>query len=286
MSADRDTDELAALLKAEAATFDYPQTPDLAAAVSKRLLASSRPGTGRRRIARGALVALLLLAALLVVPEVRGAAIRLLQIGAVRVRLVPAPSAPPTAVPQATRSASPPPLPGQSPPPAAGQPRPPTPSPGLALALRGPTTLAEAAGRVAFPIHLPAYPEALGGPDLVYLQDLDGDALILIWLDPAAPERPLLSLHILTSAVFVQKTVLGDETERLAETRVRGSPALWVRGPHLLQVGRQGRGELEQVRIVDGNTLIWTDAELTYRLETRLPLEEALRIAESLEQTP
>lgn len=284
MSADRDTDQLAAQLRAEAASFDYPQTPDLASAVGKHLLAPPRPGIGRRSfLARVAFVVLLVLAALLVVPEVRGAAVRLLQIGAVRVRLLPAPAAPPTALPSVATPAAEPETPAHPTAPALGTPRPPEAAPDLGLPLSGLISLAEAQGRVAFPVHLPTYPATLGEPDLVYLQDLDGDALVLVWLDPATPERPMLSLHLLTSAVFVQKTVLGEETERLAETRVGGSPALWVRGPHLLQVGRQGRVELAPVRIVDGNTLIWTDAELTYRLETRLPLEEALRIAESLE---
>jgi hypothetical protein len=33
---------------------------------------------------------------------------------------------------------------------------------------------------------------------------------------------------------------------------------------------------------VNGNTLIWEDGGTTYRLETDAPLDEALRIAESL----
>jgi hypothetical protein len=35
--------------------------------------------------------------------------------------------------------------------------------------------------------------------------------------------------------------------------------------------------------VVEGNILIWEQGGITYRLETNLPLEEAVKIAESLE---
>jgi hypothetical protein len=41
-------------------------------------------------------------------------------------------------------------------------------------------------------------------------------------------------------------------------------------------------GWLVEFRLVEGHVLIWADGSLTYRLETELPLDEALRIAESL----
>jgi hypothetical protein len=39
------------------------------------------------------------------------------------------------------------------------------------------------------------------------------------------------------------------------------------------------------MRLIDGNVLIWENNQITYRLETNLELDEAVRIAESL-QTP
>ncbi|HMQ30979.1 MAG TPA: hypothetical protein PKD53_09630 [Chloroflexaceae bacterium] len=267
MSDERDTDNLARLLREEARAFAYPPTPDLARRIG-RPPARPAPRATLRRLAPVALAVALLAAALLAVPEVRAAALRLLQVGAVRVRVEPAP--PPTALPTAG-------APATAPAPTASPPSP-APHPGLS----GETTLAEAERRVAFPVRLPVYPEGLGPPDRVFLQELDGDALILVWQDPAAPGRPLLSLHALSSDVFAQKTIYGAETERLAEAEVGGAPALWVRGAHLLQVGRAGEIELAPVRIVEGNTLIWTAGGLTYRLESELTLEEALRVAESL----
>lgn len=254
-----DVDELAARLRAEARSFAYPPTPDLVAAMGRSR--PSRPARGRLML-RLALAAALLLAALLAVPEVRAAALRLLQLGAVRVRIEPGP--PPTALAPTSPAA------------------PPTVQPTPDLGLLGAIPVAEAADHVAFPVRLPAYPPGLGQPDLAFLQDLDGAALVLVWLDPADPQRPLLSLHALSSGALVQKTLYGPETELLAETEVNGARALWVRGPHFLESGRSADGGFELRRIVPGNTLIWTDGDLTYRLETALPLEEALLVAESL----
>lgn len=255
MRADRENEDLADLLRAEAASFAYPPTPDLPGAVRARLTARPR-ARGRLRLVAGlALAAALVLGALLAVPEVRATALRLLRLGAVIVRVEPAPTA----------------LPGA-----------PSPAPAPGLALAGETSLAEARRRAGFPILLPAHPEGLGPPDRVFLQDLDGDAVVLVWGDPEQPGRAMLSLHALRSPVFVEKMIFGDETERLAEAEVSGAPALWVRGPHLLRVARGGRDEIAPVRIVEGNTLIWTRGDLTYRLECAVELDEALRIAESL----
>jgi hypothetical protein len=43
---------------------------------------------------------------------------------------------------------------------------------------------------------------------------------------------------------------------------------------------------MEFTRLVDGHVLIWADGDITYRLETNLLLEEAIRIAESLRPIP
>lgn len=248
-------EQLEGRLRAEARGHAYPPTPDLAGRERARLAARgpSRRGPALWRLAAAAA---LVLAALLAVPDVRAAALRALRVGVVSVVVAPAPPAPPPAGP----TAAPPP----------------------ALGLAGLTTLDEARALVDFPVRLPAYPPGLGPPDLVYLQDLDGAALIAVWLDPADAARPRLSLHALSSDVFVRKTIVGDETRLLAEVEVGGAPALWVRGPHLVETGRAGGRDIELRRIVAGDTLIWTDGGLTYRLETELPLEEALRVAESL----
>lgn len=81
-------------LREVASSFPYPDTPDIHAAVQKRLRAdgarrslsgSSRRKEEWRRLAVAALVALLLLAALLAVPTVRAAIARILRVGAITI---------------------------------------------------------------------------------------------------------------------------------------------------------------------------------------------------------
>ena len=70
----------------------------------------------------------------------------------------------------------------------------------------------------------------------------------------------------------------------IEELEVRGSEALWFEGAlHELQyVDVEGNLRTEFERTVEGNTLAWEVGEITYRLETHLPKEEALKIAESV----
>jgi hypothetical protein len=44
--------------------------------------------------------------------------------------------------------------------------------------------------------------------------------------------------------------------------------------------------EFQQQMLVEGNVLLWRDTYVTYRLETDLPKEEAIKIAESLVEVP
>ena len=42
-------------------------------------------------------------------------------------------------------------------------------------------------------------------------------------------------------------------------------------------------GDIQFTRMIDGHVLIWEENKITYRLETDLELDEAIRIAESLQ---
>jgi len=42
-------------------------------------------------------------------------------------------------------------------------------------------------------------------------------------------------------------------------------------------------GSVDVTRLVTGHVLVWAEGGVTYRLESDLDLEEAMRIAESLE---
>jgi hypothetical protein len=146
------------------------------------------------------------------------------------------------------------------------------------LDMAGATTLAQAQAQVDFPIRLPTYPAGLGEPDWVFLQDFDGPLVVLVWAKPDQPDQVQLSLHLLGLGTFAGK----GPPVTVQETTVNGQRAYWTEGPYLLQIRRNNRTENDVRRLIDGHVLIWTEAEITYRLETDLSLEEAVKIAESL----
>jgi hypothetical protein len=210
---------------------------------------------------------LLILGGLLAVPQVRAALVEYLQIGAVRIFLV-----------EPTATATPPPATVSPAKPATATP-PPSPTPLASLLdFAGATTLAEAQAQVDFPIRLPAYPADLGEPNRVFLQDMGGPIVILIWTRPDQPDQVRLSLHMVGPGAFVGK----GPPVTLEETTVNGQPAYWTEGPYLLKIRRNDQIQEDMRRLIEGHVLIWTEDNITYRLETDSSLAEAVRIAESL----
>jgi len=231
----------------------YPPTPDLAGTGTRASTGARVPVPGRRGFAWA--VAVLVLALLLAfsVPAVRAGILDFFQIGAVRVF--------PTAPPAGTSS----PLPTQTRA---------TDMPEL-FDLAGETTLEAARAGAGFPILLPTYPADLGPPDRVYLQE-DGPMVILVWLEPGDSGKPFLSLHEIAAGAM---TLTKMNPRVIEETQVNGQYALWAQGPYMLETRN---GNRDFFRLVAGNTLIWEIEKITYRLETSVPLEEAVKIAESL----
>ena len=256
--------------------LDYPRTPDVAGAVMKRLRRFPSPaGKGARREGRPRLVSrrlawsltviLILFTSLMLIPPARAAIIEFIQIGIVRIfRTEPTPAAPPqqefplTAIPVTATPTSESLIP-------------------ILERLAGELTLEQAQQRVDYPILLPSYPPDLGQPDRVFVQDADGDMTILIWIDPGHPTQVLMSLHMIPPGSWAVDKM---NPALVQETTVHGQYAVWAVGPYPI---RFSNGELDFVRLVDGHVLIWSDGEVTYRLETELDLEEAIRVAESLE---
>jgi hypothetical protein len=267
--------------------FPYPPTPDLAGQIRRRLTEEQRrPGRPPRRLswAAAALLILIILGSLLAVPQVRASVVEMLRLGAVRIFLVePTPTPTPTLTPTPTPSPTPVSEAGRvtaaAPTATPTSTSTPTPSPTplySILDLAGETTLAEAETQVDFPIRLPAYPPDLGEPDRVFRQNMDGDVIVLVWLEPNQPDQVYLSLDQLENNAMAMK--LGPE---IIETiTINGRQAYWVRGEHLLVLQN---GDYNVVRSVGSNVLIWEADGITYRLETDLPRDEATRIAESLE---
>ena len=268
-----------AQLLAVARALPYPPTPALVAAPRPTAAAPGARGlvTAPRRPARRALawalavaVAVALLG-LLAVPPVRSGVIEFLRLGAVRINLgggaTPTPSATPGPTPTGAR------------PPATATLFPSATPLASVLDLDGETTLAEARARVRLPIRLPTYPAGLGEPDAVFVQDLDGEAVVLVWLDPADPTQVVMSLHFLSSSSLVDK-LLKEPPARVEFTRVNGREAYWTTGPYYI-VARNGF--FAQMRLVTGHVLIWFEDDVTHRLETALTMDEAVRVAEGLE---
>ena len=267
-----------------ARAFTYPPTPNLARNVTRELRASRLHRTVWRRAPRLAWIAaaiLVLFSCLLAVPSVRAHILEFLQIGIVRIFLSD-PTLTPTAIPPTGTPEVPALGPGTSLNPSATASPSLTPPPSLTprsfpLNLFGETSLEEARRQVLFPIQLPEYPEDLGEPDLVFLQDLEGQVLVLVWLDHDQPDKVRLSLHM-----YAGENITGEKFQPrvVQETQVNGEPAVWAEGPYVLKLSN---GTYQVVRLIEGQVLIWESEEITYRLETDLPLEEAVKVAESLQ---
>lgn len=256
-------------LKEYARSFAYPPTPNIAASVRARL------GREPDQVHRGRLLArprlawaavalvVLSLAAALLTPDVQAFVRYILRIGNVGI-VVATPTAP--GVPQAGT-----PLSKQL--------------PTVLENLAGRTTLSDARTQALFPLKTPSYPPDLGPPDLVYVQD-PRSMVVFAWLDPQQPGKARLSL-----IQFQEHTGLAEKMvsspEVVEETTVKGREAAWVRGPHtLVFVNPNQTTQFQERMLVEGNVLIWKEVATTYRLETDLPKEEAIKMAESLVEVP
>lgn len=128
-------------------------------------------------------------------------------------------------------------------------------------------------------------PAALGSPDAVYV---DRSVTWLVY-GPRAdlPEVLGTGVGALVARIegdgLLEKVIDPTVTDRIDVT-VQGHPAVWLEGgEHELLVERaDGRVVSSRGRLA-GNTLLWEEGGITYRLELALPLAEALRIAESVE---
>lgn len=263
-----------------AAAFAYPPTPDIARRVKAEAMPSVVVARQReaqvavaRRLAFALIALIVLCGALFAMPPVRAAVVQFLRIGAVQITLeepTPTPTATSqpsaTPVPRATATLTP----TRTPSPTV------TPRPlSSVLDLGGETTLEAARRQVRFPIRMPTYPSDLGQPDAVFVQDLGDQTVMLVWTDPSQPRRVRLALQVLGRNAWVEKF----QPRAVGETRVNGNPAVWAVGEYLLKTQD---GDLELRRLITGNVLIWQESDLTYRLETDLPMEEVVKIAESL----
>ena len=169
----------------------------------------------------------------------------------------------------------------------------PTPSPtptvsfavGGQLGLGGPTSLAEVATLVSFPVR---FPSALGAPDEIYItRRIEGGGVWMLYRprpglsESKATEAGLVLLQFRGSFTRESMRKLVDEGQ-LREVTVGGARGLWVEGAHTVgYVDSRGQFVQDTLRIAD-NTLLWQVGSVTFRLESALSLEESVRIAESI----
>jgi hypothetical protein len=219
-----------------------------------------------KRLAWSLTIILILFVSLLLIPPVRAAVIEFIQIGVVRIfQGEPTQVTPPNQEFPSTM------LPVTATPAATSQPLIP-----LLERLAGETTLEEAQQSINYSIVVPSYPPDLGQPDRVFVQDADGDMTVLVWIEPQQPDEIRMSLHIIPPSSWAVEKM---DPALVQETTVNGRRAIWAVGPYPL---RFSDGNLDFVRMIDGRVLIWMEGEITYRLESKLSLEEAIKVAESL----
>ena len=181
--------------------------------------------------------------------------------------------------------------PGGTPPPAVATPGPtPTgsaPPAGSSLDLGDLVDPAMAGERAGFAVKLPTDP-TLGPPDATYVSDRDEVALVWAPTDDLPPtvesDIGLLIMQfrgsvtpepigkMISSGTVVEPVQLGDGT------------AYWISGdPHVFFYFTPDGRHVEEGRRWVGDALIWQDGEMTYRIETSLGKDAAVRIAESLQ---
>ena len=250
-----------------------PQGPDLAARVRARIVAE---GPARRPLARSpwrparrALV--LALAALLVVAAVAAA----VAFGVPGIRLMfgtPPGTSPPVASP-------------------AGSPAAPTGAPnegpGATLELGDAVPLDDIDEHAAFPVRLPTDPLP-GQPDTAWITDRG--EVTFVWgasetLPPTVdPGIGLLITEFRGRQAPETISKIINSGTNVVRTTVGGSTAYWIDGdPHFSFYVTPEGDTIEETRRWVGDALIWAEGHVTYRLETSLGRETAIRIAESME---
>jgi hypothetical protein len=227
-------------------------------------------GTPARPIRRGLVLALV---ALLVLAAVAGA----VGFGLPGLRIIFGEGPSPTPSPPVTSSASP--RPSEPSPSATLQPL------GGSLGLGDAVPLAEVRRQASFEILLPTDPP-IGPPDVSYLND---QRVTLVWASGAVlPETNTPGIGLVLGEFrgnvdqgYYEK-VLGDQTI-VTPVIVNGGRGYWIHGgPHFFYyIDPQGQVVTDESRVV-GDVLIWTRADVTFRLETSLGMAEAIRLAESI----
>jgi hypothetical protein len=161
---------------------------------------------------------------------------------------------------------------------------------GASLGLGEPLDAHDAAGldaRAGFHVRWPTDP-AVGAPETAYIDDRTGGQVTLLWptragLPPTLEPGVGLLLSQFQGAVeegFFTKAVHGGTT--VDRIQVDGQDGFWLHGdPHVF-FWQSADGFVDDRRRWVGDVLLWAEGPITYRLETSLGRDAAIRIAESM----
>ena len=156
---------------------------------------------------------------------------------------------------------------------------------GHAYDLGNPVSLADAADRATWPL---AAPSGIGDPDGAFV-GCPARSVTLVWAASAElPEVDESGIGLLIGAIpgvteagAVTKQATAGTTVELV--RVGDSPAYWIAGdPHRLVVTDPDRLIVTDATRLAGNTLLWTDGDVTYRLESSLDRDQAVDLASDM----
>jgi hypothetical protein len=142
------------------------------------------------------------------------------------------------------------------------------------------TSLADARRAVGFGFGVPTA-EGFDHPDEVYVgSEVPGGVVFLVY-GPARRPRALLTAFATGTFAYGQKSAGPGSTYRFVT--VDGAPAAWIAGaPHVFYFrDRSGQIRAGTLRLAT-NTLVWQQRGATYRLEGRMTLQDALRVATSV----
>ena len=238
------TDPIDRALGGLAADVVFPPTPSLLPGIERRLGASTEPRADRRRWARAFVLAVGL--SLMVVATVAALAWV---------------------------------LPGLRITPVASVPAAPTADLGAGLTLGEPIPVAEAPFTVG----------ALGPPDAAY-EIADGSVVSLVYAaHDGLPEMDDAGIGLLIQridgeldATMVEKLV-EEVGAKVTPVRIDGADGFWIEGPpHLVRyLAPGGAVRAEMTRLV-GDTLVWQQDGILYRMESALGLAESRRLVASV----
>lgn len=282
--------ELERALQDLSGQLDFPPVPELTGAVRRRIQQlprrAGRTGgwsyfaTGWPRLAAALLAVLVLSSSALLAlsPGVRTGVADHLGLRGVQIVVVSSP----TAVSLAEGPALPTPIPSPNRSPMLLA------TPGISLDVGQPVTLAESRSRADFHVLVPQA-AGLGTPDAVYLDSsLPGGMVSLVWAaNSTLPALPNSDVGLLINELrgSIDKNLLGKTADpsHIHVVTVNGSTGYWISGgPHYVAfLDPSGGVQVEQDRLA-GNTLLWEQDGITFRLESELSEQAALKIAESL----